>query len=63
MGIGFAIPINMVKKIKNQLMVHGRVNRGYLGVGIQDLSKELINFGVHKEVQPNLDCLCLRVYA
>ena len=41
MGIGFAIPINMVKTIKNQLIDRGEVVRGYLGVTIQDLSEEL----------------------
>ena len=42
MGIGFAIPINMVKSIKNQLIADGNVTRGYLGVMIQDLTDELL---------------------
>ena len=37
-GIGFAIPINVVKKIKPQLLKLGYVVRGYLGVGIDDVS-------------------------
>lgn len=41
MGIGFAIPLNMVKAIKDQLIEDGEVRRGYLGVIIQDLSTEL----------------------
>ena len=41
MGIGFAIPINMVKAIKKQLIEQGEVRRGYLGVVIQDLSNDL----------------------
>ena len=41
MGIGFAIPINMVKAIENQLQKHGKVTRGWLGVGIQDINEEL----------------------
>lgn len=41
MGIGFAIPINMVKAIENQLQEHGKVTRGWLGVGIQDVTEEL----------------------
>jgi serine protease Do len=41
MGIGFAIPIDLAKKIADQLGTAGRVSRGYLGVGIQDLSPEL----------------------
>jgi serine protease Do len=41
MGIGFAIPINMVKAIKDQLIAEGRVSRGYLGVSIQNITAEL----------------------
>jgi serine protease Do len=40
-GIGFAIPINMAKEVMQQLVEHGRVVRGYLGVVIQTLSGEL----------------------
>ncbi len=41
MGIGFAIPINMAKNIRQQLVKHGGVTRGRLGVYIQDLNKNL----------------------
>jgi serine protease Do len=41
MGIGFAIPINMAKNIKEQLLKFGKVTRGQLGISIQELSKEL----------------------
>ena len=37
-GIGFAIPINVVKEIKPQLENLGYVKRGYLGVGIDTIS-------------------------
>jgi Do/DeqQ family serine protease len=40
-GIGFAIPINMAKQIMGQLIEHGHVVRGFLGVVIQTLSEEL----------------------
>ncbi len=40
-GIGFAIPINMAKKIMDQLLEHGEIKRGLLGVQIQDLSSDL----------------------
>lgn len=40
-GIGFAIPINMVKGISDQLIEFGEVRRGRLGIGIQDLTPEL----------------------
>jgi serine protease Do len=41
MGIGFAIPVNMVKHIRDQLIDSGSVTRGYMGVMIQDLTPEL----------------------
>lgn len=40
-GIGFAIPMNMVNAISAQLIEHGEVRRGRLGVGIQDLTPDL----------------------
>ncbi|RKZ79859.1 MAG: serine endoprotease DegQ [Gammaproteobacteria bacterium] len=40
-GIGFAIPSNMVKQITEQLLDHGEVRRAYLGVQMQDISPDL----------------------
>ncbi|MCB1876865.1 MAG: DegQ family serine endoprotease [Chromatiales bacterium] len=40
-GIGFAIPINMVRSIQTQLVEYGEMRRGRLGVQIQDLSPQL----------------------
>ncbi len=40
-GIGFAIPINMVQQLMGQLIDHGEVRRGRLGVHIQNLTPEL----------------------
>jgi serine protease Do len=40
-GIGFAIPINMAKKIYTELVAKGKVSRGWLGVSIQPLTPEL----------------------
>jgi serine protease Do len=46
-GIGFAVPINLAKELLPQLKKSGKVTRGWLGVGIQNLTKELAeNFGV-----------------
>jgi serine protease Do len=46
-GIGFAIPSNMAKQVIDQLLVKGKVVRGWLGVGIQPLTAELAKkFGV-----------------
>lgn len=41
MGIGFAIPINMVRYIEAQLREKGGITRGFLGIGIQDLTPDL----------------------
>ncbi len=43
-GIGFAIPINLARGILEQLKAKGEVTRGWLGVAIQDLSKELAEY-------------------
>lgn len=40
-GIGFAIPANMVKSVMMQLITYGNVKRGVLGVGAQDITPEL----------------------
>jgi Do/DeqQ family serine protease len=40
-GIGFAIPINMVKRVVDQLVDKGKVVRGWIGVALQPLSPEL----------------------
>ena len=41
MGISFAIPIDEAANVSNQLRATGRVQRGRLGVGIGDVSKEV----------------------
>jgi len=47
MGIGFAIPAKMVRKIYDQLVEKGTVTRGWLGVNIQNLTPDLArNFGL-----------------
>ncbi len=40
-GIGFSIPSNMVSRVVDQLRTHGRVVRGWLGVGIQPMTAKL----------------------
>lgn len=42
-GIGFAIPSDMVKKITKTLIEKGSIERGFLGVGIQDITENLAN--------------------
>ncbi len=41
MGIGFAIPVNMVRSVVDQILAYGEVRRGKLGVAIQDLTPDL----------------------
>ncbi|MEK6738669.1 MAG: DegQ family serine endoprotease [Planctomycetota bacterium] len=60
-GIGFAIPINMVKVIMKDLVEKGKVTRGWLGVVIQDIDPTLAkSFNVNvtegvlvSDIQPN----------
>ncbi len=40
-GIGFAIPTNMAMAVTHQLVEHGEISRGQLGIGVQDLTPAL----------------------
>jgi serine protease Do len=40
-GIAFAIPSNVVKQVTTQLIENGSVTRGFLGVGIQDVNRDI----------------------
>lgn len=40
-GIGFAIPSNVARSVMSDLIVHGRVLRGYLGLGLQPMNASL----------------------
>ncbi len=47
MGIGFAIPVSMAKKVLSDIVTEGKVTRGWIGVEPNDLSPELAEtFGV-----------------
>jgi serine protease Do len=41
-GIGFAVPINMVRSVMDHIVRHGRVIRGSIGVGVQDVTPALM---------------------
>jgi serine protease Do len=41
MGLSFAIPIDVAKKVEKDLLEHGKVSRGKLGVGIQSVDQAL----------------------
>jgi serine protease Do len=40
-GIGFAIPVNMARLVMDQLVKTGKVVRGYMGAGVQDITPDL----------------------
>jgi serine protease DegS len=42
-GIGFAIPVKLAEGVMTQLLKHGRVVRGWLGLAGQDMTQELAN--------------------
>jgi serine protease Do len=60
-GVGFAVPVNLAHHVMTQLVEKGHVVRGYLGVGIQDLTPEMAkafkapdsNGALVREVEPN----------
>jgi serine protease Do len=48
-GVGFAIPINMARSVMDQIVGHGKVVRGYLGLYPQDVTPALARqFGLNK---------------
>lgn len=48
-GIGFAIPSNLTKQVMLDLIQHGRVIRGWLGIEIQELTPDLAeSFGLNR---------------
>ena len=48
-GIGFAIPSNMMKSVVKKLIEKGKIERGYLGVIIEDLKGDLKEVYKHKK--------------
>ena len=50
-GLSFAIPIDVAMKVEKQLVDHGKVSRGRLGVMIQEINQDLAtSFGLEKPV-------------
>jgi serine protease Do len=49
MGLAFAIPIDVAANVEEQLLKYGKVERGRIGVGIQDVNAQLAqSFGLEK---------------
>ena len=40
-GYGFAIPINLAKSVSQELIAHGKINRGYIGVNIGEVDNAI----------------------
>jgi serine protease Do len=48
-GIGFAIPVNLARSVMGQILEHGKVTRGYLGVVIQPITPAMAkDLGLNK---------------
>ena len=41
MGIGFAIPVSLARKVMDQIIATGSVTRGWIGVEVQDITPDL----------------------
>ncbi len=54
-GVGFAIPVDMVKDVVTKLIKYGKIQRGYMGVSIKDLDENLKQVYKHKEGAVVLD--------
>jgi serine protease DegQ len=42
MGIGYAIPVSIARQVMEQIIQKGAVTRGWIGVGVQDITAELV---------------------
>ncbi len=47
LGIGFAIPVSLAKQVMQQIITHGSVVRGWVGIEVQDITPEIAeSFGL-----------------
>jgi serine protease DegQ len=42
MGIGYAIPVSTARQVMEQIIQKGSVTRGWIGVGVQDITREIV---------------------
>ncbi|MGY1489456.1 Do family serine endopeptidase [Methylobacillus pratensis] len=54
MGIGFAIPVSLVKQVMEQIIRQGSVTRGWIGIEAQDITPELAESFRLKQVRGSL---------
>ena len=57
-GIGFAIPINLAKRVTDHLISEGKFVRSWLGVGIQDLKDDADLRDLDPKLRPDVDEAC-----
>lgn len=50
-GIGFAIPVNLARAVMGQILDHGKVNRAYLGIMVQDVTPAIAQAMGLKDMQ------------
>ncbi len=50
-GIGFAVPVNLARQVMGQILDHGKVNRAYLGIMIQDVTPAIAKAMGLKDMQ------------
>lgn len=41
LGIGFAIPVSIVRQVMEQIIAHGAVTRGWVGIEVQEITPEI----------------------
>ncbi len=41
LGIGFAIPVSIVRQVMHEIITHGAVTRGWVGIEVQEISPEI----------------------
>jgi len=51
MGYGLAVPVNLAREAMNDILVHGRVVRGYLGIQMRGVTQEIVrNRGLQMDI-------------
>jgi serine protease Do len=50
-GIGFAVPVNLARDVMGQILDHGKVNRAYLGIMVQDVTPAIAKAMGLKDMQ------------
>jgi len=54
-GIGFAVPINLAKRVKDHLIAEGKFTRSWIGVGIEELNEYREDKDPDRKLAPGID--------